>query len=713
MIMTLGNADLVLTAPIKTWDEGVPLGNGKIGALLWGEGTLLRVSLDAADLWDTRTPEMLQRKDWTYAKMIELHRKQDWKTMHEYFDVPYDTIAYPTKLPAGRLEISLAKPLTEFRLDYSSGLASEAGTGLQALVSPHSPVFFLSAPIVSVELKRPDSLKLLGYGPAESGESGDVVWFRQSAAMGLQYCVAYAAPKGANRLVATITYSNNGADPLPEAINRLKTALKASQNDFAVESKKWWEAFTATSSVSIPDPLIQGQYDFAKYLYGAGSRRGAPPIPLQGVWTADAGTLPPWKGDYHNDLNTQTTYIAYHTAGLNESGMAWLDFNWNLLPKFRAFARGFYGVEGAAIPGVMTLDGKPMGGWGQYSLSPTNGAWVAQSFVRHWRFTQDRKFLRERAWPFCREIGVTLAALLKPDQNGILKLPLSSSPEIYDNSPKAWLPANSNYDHALCLFIFRANAEMASELGMTNEAKEWESRAKALGEPDFETDGALTFAVGHPIAESHRHHSHLMAIHPLELITPDTFSGRKTINATLRATLKHGTQAWVGYSFSWMACILARAGQGDEAERYLRDYARAFTLRNGFHANGDQIGAGLSGFRYRPVTLEGNFLAMEAVHDMLLQSYGGVVRVFPAVPTSWKDASFRDLRAEGGFAVSAERKAGRIASVQIKASVDRQGFVVEMPPADILKWSPAPSQVRNNRLTFSLKRGQTLIGTRP
>ena len=79
--------------------------------------------------------------------------------------------------------------------------------------------------------------------------------------------------------------------------------------------------------------------------------------------------------------------------------------------------------------------------------------------------------------------------------------------------------------------------------------------------------------------------------------------------------------------------------------------------------------SGLSSFHYRPFTLEGNFLAMEAVHEMLLQSHGGVIRLFPAVPTQWKNAAFERLRAEGGFEVTAERRDGRVVSWQIRATV--------------------------------------------
>jgi len=105
-------------------------------------------------------------------------------------------------------------------------------------------------------------------------------------------------------------------------------------------------------------------------------------------------------------------------------------------------------------------------------------------------------------------------------------------------------------------------------------------------------------------------------------------------------------------------------GDAEAAVRNLDIYASAFVLRNGFHANGDQTKSGFSDFTYRPFTLEGNFLAMAAVQEMLLQSWSahpgtndpGVIRLFPAAPWRWHDASFRDLRAEGGHRVSARRE---------------------------------------------------------
>ena len=113
----------------------------------------------------------------------------------------------------------------------------------------------------------------------------------------------------------------------------------------------WWEAFWSQSSVTLPaaELAISRQYHLVQYFHGAASRRGAPPMPLQGVWTADNGGLPPWKGDYHNDLNTQMTYIAYQSAGHFDEGLSYLDYLWDRREVFAEFARDFYGTPGAGL----------------------------------------------------------------------------------------------------------------------------------------------------------------------------------------------------------------------------------------------------------------------------------------------------------------------------------------------------------------------------
>lgn len=400
---------LTIKAPITRWDEAIPLGNGLMGGLLWGEDDGLKLSLDRADLWDLRTPEMLLRKNWTWATMQKLVAEKNQAELVRMFDDPYDHVPYPTKIQAGRVEIRLhgGRPVRSFSLDFRTaiGRAALSAGNVEAFFSAAEPVAILRIP-GSAEwwVVPPAGLKRLGYPPAQEGREGERKWYRQTATGGSEFAVVAGGRQigDAMEMAIAITSTKDAPDPVAEGRRRVERALGLGYARLLPPHTQWWQRFWSQSRVSVPDPAVQTHYDEVQYFYGAASRRGAPPMTLQGVWTADEGDLPPWHGDYHHDLNTQLAYWAYLAAGHFEEGSAFLDFMWNLLPEHRNFARSFYDAPGAAVPGVMPLDGKPMGGWGQYSLSPTDGAGVAQSFYAHWRYTMDRKFLAERAYPTAR-----------------------------------------------------------------------------------------------------------------------------------------------------------------------------------------------------------------------------------------------------------------------------------------------------------------------
>ena len=256
------------------------------------------------------------------------------------------------------------------------------------------------------------------------------------------------------------------------------------------------------------------------------------------------------------------------------------------------------------------------------------------------------------------------------DENGKRKLPLSSSPEIHDNSREAWFSETTNFDLSLIHFTFEKASELANELGMTDEADHW---TEILGQwPGFAADETgLKFAPNEPYAASHRHFSHLMAWHPMGLIDWD--NGKKDqeiILNTLASLEKYGPDWWTGYSYSWLGNLYARAYDGENAAKALRDFAECFCLKNSFHVNGDQCKAGKSKFTYRPFTLEGNFAFASGIQEMLIQSHTGIIKLFPAIPADWKNVSFKTLRTEGGFLLSAEMVEGQVVSVTIEATVD-------------------------------------------
>jgi len=296
-------------------------------------------------------------------------------------------------------------------------------------------------------------------------------------------------------------------------------------------------------------------------------------------------------------------------------------------------------------------------------------------------------------------------------------LPLSSSPEIFDNSRRAFLKPNSNYDIASIKMLFLALVEMAAATGDKSASVQWADMARRLGEFHTRPDGTLLLDETTPLPGSHRHLSNLMPLHPFNLITADGGErDRQIIAASLKDWDSKGTSGWCGYSFSWMSCLRARVGDAESALRNLDIYAHAFVLRNGFHANGDQTKSGFSGATDRPFTLEGNFLAMQAVHEMLLQSWSPtpgrrdteVIRIFPAMPWRWHDASFDDLRAEGGWRVSAGRKNNATTWFRIVATRDGVLRIRDNFEARVPQWNRSGVRKVGENFEIKLKAGQSL-----
>ena len=345
--------------------------------------------------------------------------------------------------------------------------------------------------------------------------------------------------------------------------------------------------------------------------------------------------MSPWKGDFHNDLNTQLSYWPAYSSNHIDLEEGFIDWLFNNRETFRKYTKTYFEKDGLNVPGVATLSGEPMGGWIQYSFGPTVSAWLAQHFYLHWRYTMDKGFLAEKAYPWLSEVAKFLYEI-------------------------------SNFDLSLIRWTFEKAVALAGELQLKEDSLKWESIFSEW--PEFKTDPqkGLMFAYGIPYNQSDRHFSHLMAFHPLGLI--DYSKGeadKQIIDNTIANLVAVGSGLWCGYSYSWLGNLYARALNGEKAAEALNIFATCFCLPNSFHVNGDQTRSGKSRFTYRPFTLEGNFAFAAGVQEMLIQSHTGSVRIFPAIPESWKNVSFKNLRTEGAFLVSAERIPGEVTSVKI------------------------------------------------
>lgn len=684
-----GTTDMDFPTLSQTWDEGIPLGNATIGALIWQRDSVLRFSIDRTDLWDLRPTDSISGPNNKFAWVCEQVKKGDYLPVQKKFDHPYDQLPAPSKIPGAAIEFATSTfgKVENVHLYLNNALCEttwENGVHLKTFVHANQPVgwfVFENLPNdISINLiapqyqKKEDSgsnnpvdgqdLRRLGYKQGEITQGKNTIIYHQPGWGEFFYDVNIRWEKKGNQLYGawSITSSMTSEQAEQETLKAFERGLS---NDYE-SHLSFWNEYWKASSISVPDSILQRQYNQEMYRLGSIAREYSYPISLQAVWTADNGKLPPWKGDFHHDLNTQLSYWPVYTGNHLKEGLGYLNTLWNQRDIYKKYTKSYFECEGLNVPGVCTLTGEPMGGWIQYSMSPTVGAWLAQHFYLHWKYSADKEFLQTRAYPFMKEVATFLEQITYINTHGIRQLPISSSPEIFDNSIKAWFHTTTNYDLALMRFAFHAAAEMADSLKQTNESNHWKTLAQQLPNFNLDKDGALTFAEGYPYKESHRHFSHAMAIHPLGLI--DYSQGeqaQKIINATLKKMEEQGPDWWCGYSYAWFANMKARALDGEGAAKALRTFAKCFCLSNGFHANGDQTNSGKSQFTYRPFTLEGNMAFAAGLQEMLLQSHTHAITIFPAIPSAWKDVSFSNLRAEGAFLVSATLQAGQLVTANI------------------------------------------------
>jgi alpha-L-fucosidase 2 len=678
--------NLIFDSFAKRWDEGIPLGDGWLGALIWQKDNKLRMSLDRVDLWDDRPmPEIDKLK---FKWVVEKVKMNQYDSVQKIGDEPYEKYPAPTKIPGAALEFDLNKigKVKKVSLDISTGLSVvefENGVKFNNYIHATRQVGYFGFENINEdiipELIIPNyntgnkgktvnsvsgqSLERLGYEKGTVKKGIDYILYHQPTWKNNYYEVLvkwYQFP--GKRIVGEWTITNNQPASLP-ALNVLLKEPTGWPSHI-----DWWNDYWKRSSVSIPDPILERQYYLDMYKFGCVARNNTPPISLQAIWTADDGRLPPWKGDFHHDLNTELSYWPGYSGNhldLTEGFTNWL---WKTKDENRKWTAQYYEVPGLNVPGVTTISGKPMGGWIQYSMSPTTSFWLAQHFYWQWKYSMSKTFLTEKCIPYFDEVENYFVRIRKWDSiNRKYKLPLSSTPEYNDNSIKAWFAEYTNYDAALVKNLYKQYLEILSK-GTKRSFREIFADGQLMPEL-YTNETGITIAVNQDLEHSHRHQNHLHAIHPMGLLNIEDSSERMIIENSLKHIEKLGTKQWVGYSFAWIASIYARAQNGDSAASNLKKFATNFVSSNSFHLNGDQKGGQYADATYRPFTLEGNFAFAQGIHEMFLQSHKDFIEVFPAIPKEWKNVSFKTLRAEGAFLISAKRENGVAMELKIRSEV--------------------------------------------